>query len=671
MRSMKRRVLALGVLLAVFCTLLSPTQSTIAENQSGSTRYKTVEIQVTQYIWDLVSNRDGQVVCQVIVEHPNRPTIDEAINICAEQIFPPEPTPTPMSTPTPGEGGVLLPSPAPPSEPFNLAEYFQTVTFRFVTTRELVRTIQVPVSEIIVNVIVPPPSAGTLFVSIYAYEPITEEHITEIRGNLNGWEFYCPASRCDVPITTESILEFWAVSSYGDESQHMQATLRLITTAEGQHVELAALAPLVLFQDSCAASWSEPAYQLPDWADFPALPDDLNTRKPYQYLAGKLLYAGIVKAPDCPGGGLLSATAPNSCGMDSAMQAVIDWQNQFDVAIWDAGRQTGIPPLLIKTLIEQESQFWPANARRAQYEYGLGQISQAGADVVMRYDNDLFYSICNGLLYDCSIAYGRLPTWVQATLRGGLMKVMNSECATCAQGIDLNHAKESIPTLARIMRSNCRQVKYIMDTKGLDASYEDMWKLTFVSYHSGYECVSTALDYLNYNDMDPTWANISGFMSCPGASTYANEAWKSIQEFNLYRLQKPERDQIISPAAFAVRPTPTPIPTLAPTPTTVVIRSLAHIRVLVYIDRNGNNYPEESEKVNNIAVQAQFEDGSTLTAQTQTGEAVFDLTGRPVGGNATISLPDLFRSQRVRIVQDGEIPVIFRLEEPVVPPVLP
>jgi hypothetical protein len=98
---------------------------------------------------------------------------------------------------------------------------------------------------------------------------------------------------------------------------------------------------------------------------------------------------------------------------------------------------------------------------------------------------------------------------------------------------------------------------------------------------------------------------------------------------------------------------------------------MAHILTLVYIDKNGNQYPDEDEKVDGIDVQAQFEDGSTLTTRTVNGEAVFDLTGRPVGGNVTILLPDLYRSQKVRVKQDGEIPVIFRLVEPIIPPVLP
>jgi hypothetical protein len=668
---MIRRMLTLGILLAVLCYSLTTTQRSYAENDDNSDRNKTVEINVTQYVWHLVSNRTGQVICEITVEHTNRPTYQETITICAEEIFPPEPTAQQLRTPTPGPGVTLVPSPSPPEEPFDLAEFFQTVSYQFVNTQELVRTVQVSVAEMVVNLVVPPNPVGALFISIYAYEPIQGESITEIRGSLNGWEFTCPSSRCDVLVTSDASLEFWALSSFGDESKHMKATLRVVTTDPGKRVEVSSLAPLKLYQDACAADWGISSYMLPGWASFPAQPDDLNTIKPYQYLAGKLLFSGIVKAPDCPGGGLMSSGAPNACGLDAASQAVIDWQNQFDLAIWDTSRTIGIPPRILKTLIEQESQFWPANARRLAYEYGLGQLSQAGADVVLRYDNELFNTVCNGLLYDCSVAYGRLPSWAQATLRGGLMKLMDSECATCANGVDLAHAQESIPILARTLRANCRQVKYIMDTQGLDASYEDLWKLTLLTYHSGYSCLDNALDTLRYNEMTSDWENISVFVGCPGGSTYVNDSWKSLQEFDLYRAQHPEKDQVAALATFLPRPSATPAPTIVVSPTPTAVRSLAHILVLVYIDKNGNNYPEDNERVNDIAVWAEFDDGSVVSAQTVKGEAVFDLTGRSIGGNVTILLPDLYRTQKVRVKQDGEIPVIFRLVEPVVPPVLP
>lgn len=654
---MKRRVFLLGILLAVLGLISIVSQNTNADNGGKFSRHKTVEINVTQYVWELISNRDGRLICEIVVEYPTRPTYQDTITFCAEQIFTSELTPTPSDV-----------SQATPA-PFDLAEFFQTVSYRFMKTQKLIRAVEVPVAEMTVNLVSPGAPAGQPFVSIYAYEPVIGEKILEIRGNLNGWEFYCPSTRCDVPITKDAILEFWAVSSYGDESLHSRATIRLLRTEQGDQIELTSLEPVVLYQDACAAIWRLPQYQRPKWADLPPLPDDLNTMKPYQYLAGQLLNAGIVSAQDCPGGGLISPGAPNLCGLNQAMDAVIDWQNQFDMVIWDTARKLGIPPRIMKTLIEQESQFWPANGRRYIFEYGLGQLSQAGADVALRWDNELFASVCNGLLYDCSIVYGKLPTWVQAQLRGGLMNMMNSECATCAHGIDLTRAQDSIPVLARILRSNCQQVKYIVDRNGSTASYEDLWRMTLVSYHSGYECLNSALVVLKYNDLDADWDNLSSVLSCPSGRLYTNEFWKSLLEFDMYQVKRPERGQLVARAEFVATPTPTitPKPTMTPT----VMLSMAHIRVLVFIDHNHNQYPDDAERVNEVTVEAQFQDGSTKTVQTTRGEAIFDLSGRPVGGYVVISLPELYRTQRMRINQDGEVPVIFRLEEPIVPPVLP
>jgi hypothetical protein len=348
---------------------------------------------------------------------------------------------------------------------------------------------------------------------------------------------------------------------------------------------------------------------------------------------------------------------------------VIDWQNQFDVAIWAAGRDIGIPPLILKTLIEQESQFWPGNSIRAFYEYGLGQLSPVGADVALRWDNELYATVCSAVFYDCSYAYGRLPSNAQALMRGGLMTVFNSECATCPHGIDLDKAQESIPVLARTLRSNCYQVNYIMDMNGLESNYEDLWRMTLVSYHSGFQCLNSALVTLKYNNLEPVWDNLEGLLTCPGSQFYVNEFTNSLNQFDAYRLPHPERETMISPPIFVPTATPTvgPTPTITPT----VVRSMARIRVLVYIDTNGNQYPEESEKVNDILVQAQFQDGTLMNDQTERGEVIFDLTGRPVGEDMIVALPDLYRTQKVRVIQDGEIPVVFRLEEPVVPPVLP
>jgi hypothetical protein len=149
---------------------------------------------------------------------------------------------------------------------------------------------------------------------------------------------------------------------------------------------------------------------------------------------------------------------------------------------------------------------------------------------------------------------------------------------------------------------------------------------------------------------------------------YVEELWKSLLDFDKYRLKPAEGDRLASLASFSFEPTPTrPAPTSTPTP----ILSLSHIRVLVYVDNNKNNYPDTGEKVDGMLVTLTFPDEPSLHGTTSNGEVIFDLTGWPVNSDGMVSLPELYRSSKVRVMRDGEIPVIFRLEQPAVPPALP
>jgi len=661
---MNRRVLTWGVLLAISVLLSVGIQGSYADDGGKTSRYKTVEVKTVQYVWELVSGKDGRVICQAIVDHPTRPTNDETIQLCADQIFGAPAPIVPLNTPVPGTPTVE-PTPRPTAVPFNLNEFFLSVYWRFINTRELTRTLMIPLPEIIVHLNVPPGQTGPYLATITAYEPVYGERITGITGVINGQGFTCPSARCDLPIITDSALEFWATSSFGDDSKHVQAFLQLVQKDDAVTLELVSLAPIDLFQDSCAAIWGLPITNLPEWASFPASPDDLNTMKPYQYLSGKLLASGFVEAPECPGGGLMSNFGANTCGLEKSAGAVIEWQNQFDVNIWEAARSTGVPPRLIKTLIEQESQFWPGNARRAVFEYGLGQMSQAGADVALRWDNDLFYNICSSIILDCGKIYGRLPYWMQATMRGGLMRAIDAECASCPRGIDLGKAYDSVDIFARTLRANCYQTRYIVTRMGGTATYEDYWKYTLVSYHSGYQCLAQAIMETRAHLLPLDWEYVRGYLTCPGSVYYVEEFWKSLEEFDTFRFIRADPDRMT--AQFVA--TPTPVPTLVVTPTPVL--SMSHVRVLVYVDTNGNHYPEASERVDGVNVTVTSLSGLNLVGSTVDGEVIFDLTGRPVNEDVTVSLPELFRTQRVRVPQDGEIPVVFRLEQPVVPPALP
>ena len=117
-----------------------------------------------------------------------------------------------------------------------------------------------------------------------------------------------------------------------------------------------------VFTDSCSLAWGVYNEEIATWDDFVQFPYEINTRKTLHYLATQLLLNGIVDASDCPAGGLsIGLNWPTACGLERASSEMIEWQNQFDDYIWLASRDHGIPPKILKTLIEVESQFWPGN----------------------------------------------------------------------------------------------------------------------------------------------------------------------------------------------------------------------------------------------------------------------------------------------------------------------
>ncbi len=96
------------------------------------------------------------------------------------------------------------------------------------------------------------------------------------------------------------------------------------------------------------------------------------------------------------------------------------------------------------------------------------------------------------------------------------MRQADASCADCQYGIDLDKAKESVALFARLMKANCQQVDFILnqavppdaDADAATAtaavatiaaggntdstSYDDLWRFTFLSYHSGLSCFQQA-----------------------------------------------------------------------------------------------------------------------------------------------------------------------------------
>jgi hypothetical protein len=649
--SRNRRIL-LGALVALLGTFLFGVNQLVAAQDGDGERKRTIEVESTQYIWHLITNATGAVVCEVIVEHPGTPTRDEMLIICGEAINPTAPTPTRP----PGA------TPQPTPQPFNLDRFLRTVSWRLIETRTVKRTVHEPLPEIMVNIIAPEGPLTQPYVILQAYEPVLDYQIAEIRGTVSQEEFICPGTPCRLTLLRDSLITFWAVSTSGDESERTTADVRFVLQSDGYHVTIVGITPFPEVNDSCADIWGVRPIGSPRWASFPGSPAELNTEKSLYHLANQLMRVGIVDAADCPGGGYFTPNSPNACGMERSREAMITWQNQLDPVIFQSAYEFGVPPRIIKTLIERESQFWPGNSRFFILEFGLSQMNQLGADVALRYDRALFERVCSGIFTDCRKRYASLPFWMQATLRGGLMRIINAECPTCDYGIDLVTTQQSVPIITQTLRANCRQVKQIIDTLKVTASYEDLWRFTLVSYNGGYACLMNALSETQRFNEPMTWDYVVERLACVRARGYVGAFWDELTTFDRYTIP-------LAPDAPMVTPVmaPTPVPTPLPTP----VLSNSTLRVVMYVDRDTDGEIDQDERVDGVTVIVRYVDGTSETKTIRRGEALFQMVGKPINSNVSVNVPSLYRIYRTQIPAEGEVLVVFRLEEPPLPPLLP
>ena len=223
----------------------------------------------------------------------------------------------------------------------------------------------------------------------------------------------------------------------------------------------------------------------PGILDMPDKPTELATTKPYELLAGALLWHGLAE-PRCSGySGLQSAwpSMATTCGLESAMPNVIAWQNLYNPSIYQAGAAAGVPPRLLKAMIAQESQFWPGWVNVAG-ETGLLQVTEQGADIALRYSPDLYNQFCKGS--DCSAGYDLLPDYRQSELWQALLK-----------------PDRSMLTNARIVAA------YYCYANEIDHQTDptDRWDVTLAVWNAGAICVR------------------SGDI-CPQGQTYINEVMK-------------------------------------------------------------------------------------------------------------------------------------------------
>ena len=501
------------------------------------------------------------------------------------------------------------------------------------------------------------------YVILTAFEPAGDTYI-EIKGYVNLSEFVCKGSPCGVPLTESSTIVFKANNSRGDVSDQIQARVRVESKDGGYLVIIESVNQFTMYRDACAKVWGVKDEIGQSWSQFPQSPFQLNTDKRLHLLISRLISTGIVDAKDCPGGGLgTDANWPTGCGADRANSKMIEWQNQFDFSIWSASAEVGIPPKLLKTIIETESQFWPTNQRFYVDEFGLGQITQLGIDVLLRRDPTLYQNICPEVLSDCSVPYTRLDTSTQALIRGAVLDSINADCPSCANGLDIAKANQSVPLIAQLVKANCEMVDYLDLAGKPGIKYEDLWKFTLASYHSGFGCVRDAVKLTRDAKETEDWDHISLNMQCHGAEKYVNNLWGSLLSFDSYLLDTK------SLALVQIAPTfsPTRTPILAPT----AIPSSSHVWVRVYMDANSNGAPDGNEWLDGITVELVLRDNTKLSGVTSNGQMIFNMTGYPAGMDAIVSLPGLYRDHLFSLPKEGLVQIDFVFAAPKLPIEIP
>jgi len=640
---LKRVYHVLLYVLLLFSFLVTPVAAQ-DNNPPETVRSTTNDFSFKQYYWQLVSNYTGEVICKVIVNHEEKPYPDEAIQTCGDFLRNFENPPGVSQQPT------VEPSQTPP--PINFNAVLANAKWILISTQNVSQTNKILIPEMIVNIFAPESPVKNPYLIIKASEPYSDYSITAIKGNLNDVPFDCADDECVVPLSSDSQIEYWAVSSFGDESKHQTATARLWISNELYSVQLTKYSNEVPYSDKCTDIWGIYAYgEKPAWQLLPDMPTELSTDHKLHILAANLINNKIVDASTCPNYGLFDSGAPNACGMDLAFNALVNWQNQFDPIIWSSGKEYGIPPIIIKSLIEQESQFWPENSHNIYYEYGLPQLNEMGADVALRWEDGLKNQICSSLLYDCNSYYASMNTSKQTLLRGGLIRTVNAECPDCEYQINLSVAEQSIPITAQVIRANCRQTAYIMITQNASAEIQDMWRFTMLSYHSGYYCLEEGIKRTKESNLPITWNNVSRNVPCSEGIVYINELWDKLDSFELNKTIP-----VVSEAGMLAQSPINSAPTVSPTATNTTNKETVSgkLYLFVYSDTNNNHTMDYFEMVSGQSLTATFSDGTETSTVLRNGQAIIPFNNIPGNSNVSITIDSTLPDQEITIAHGGE-----------------
>ena len=576
--------------LALFLGLaivLAGSQLITARAQEKSTlRKTTITVDTIEYDWWLVSWQSDRVACELSVEHEGKPTPQEVFEDCGRDIYETWIESKPCTTI--GEDSAHT----------TCSGYYLMAMGSHNDTRTIKVDLPLPSVEVSLtgceNAPATGPCTGHPALKFTGVEPLPNEQIISIQGDVGGRPFSCSGNSCSValvPTGAQGItVNFWADSSFGDSTEAYTAQVRMVPWGDFTNPEETASDRPAFYVDvistqfqgnrsagSCAEVWNVfPDVQGPPaWLQSPTDPNQLATDQMLYYLAAMLIHNGSVDVSGCPDGGLSGWNTASECGTQAAREEVAAWQNQFDTEIINVAKSSGVPSQLMKNVFTRESQLWPG-VYSEMAEAGLGQLTENGTETVLLWNPDFYDQFCPLVISfeTCKNGFGNLSAVNQAILRGALMQRVNATCATCPLGIDLSQANFSINIFAQTIIGNCEQVdRMLYNTTHKETvlltSYEDLWRFTMVNYNAGPGCLGNAIQRAYRSGRALNWQNVGANLSpyCRDSVKYLMDISGEDSSFiPVYNTPLPTATATRTPAATTT-PTVTPTPTITPTMT--------------------------------------------------------------------------------------------------------
>lgn len=535
-----KRITNVVYILILLLSLTSTGGSYVhAQETDEPTRQSTVLTEETLYEWWLIRWTDNILVCQIFVDHEGTPSAEEVIKECGTDVYEEW-----FDTP-PCEAAAI-------GEPTTYCSGIYTYFAGF-QPGTITSVVDLPLPSVWLNLsgcdLNPPENFCPLQPNLifHGEEPLPDQEIEAIHIILDGEKVSCQGDTCEIPVRSTPLsgteIEFWADSSFGDSSEHFTALVRVIESGvptnpgvNGWYVDVLSSQWLGGPVESCSLIWGAfpPPGLPPAWLSTPSEELLLASVEPYQYLAGRLISNGMVDASECANNGLLVNGYADACGLNKARPLVDQWQNQFDTRILEVAEETFLPAQVMKNIFAQESQFWPGVFRIPQ-EYGLGQITDLGADTILLWNEPFYEYFCPLILSEstCSNGYLGLEEEEQELLRGALALEANSDCPECPSGVDLIHTELSVMLFAQGILANCDQVGQTIynatqQSPGSVSSYEDLWRFTLANYNGGPGCLAFAI-FSTWGLREPLdWAHISSHLTqpCQGVIGYVESITK-------------------------------------------------------------------------------------------------------------------------------------------------